>query len=391
MTSQALRARAEARGGAPSIARQLQRFRPEIQDAVAVLAARHERLADLALSFPALLVALAWPNARFDPRPVIDGAVAGVPLAALARAARLPLWLRKLEPRSLIAPLPAMPDGGFIAHRIVNHLPAHPAQAQAWFEAVSLAHRWVDDCFALWCAREFAAAKDARQSRRRRRRANRWRGSVYRLPLLCLWAWYSGRPDTPAGSLVEMRWHPQMQLGAAWAGANAWLELVELDLFLGGRKIDDVLVLHEPGLEGFTFEPLFSRSSIAAEGTAMRNCVRSYGPALARDSLRLWSMRKDGARVATLAVGWPTSDPLPVIEDLKLVGNIEAPPELWWIARRWLHAHDVRGMIARRLPWNSPVPDRAGWLRLWKPFWLAKGRVPAWLPLGPSSDALRNL
>ena len=32
--------------------------------------------------------------------------------------------------------------------------------------------------------------------------------------------------------------------------------------------------------------------------------------------------------------------------------------------------------------------DRATWQQLWKPYWLAKRKIPGWLPLAPSMDAL---
>jgi hypothetical protein len=76
------------------VERQLLKFRPEIQRAVCIVARRHSRLADLASSFPALLVALAVPRAGFNRERVIDFVIGGVPLAELAKAADVPLWTR---------------------------------------------------------------------------------------------------------------------------------------------------------------------------------------------------------------------------------------------------------------------------------------------------------
>jgi len=35
--------------------------------------------------------------------------------------------------------------------------------------------------------------------------------------------------------------------------------------------------------------------------------------------------------------------------------------------------------------------DRRRWVELWRPYWLAKRRLPSWLPLAPSSKAIRDL
>ena len=41
---------------------------------------------------------------------------------------------------------------------------------------------------------------------------------------------------------------------------------------------------------------------------------------------------------------------------------------------------------------SFPAPlDRASWLSLWRPYWLAKRRIPEWLAIAPSRDALDRL
>jgi hypothetical protein len=39
---------------------------------------------------------------------------------------------------------------------------------------------------------------------------------------------------------------------------------------------------------------------------------------------------------------------------------------------------------------DSPL-SRAIWTELWKPYWLAKRRIPSWLPLVPTRDTLSDL
>jgi hypothetical protein len=35
--------------------------------------------------------------------------------------------------------------------------------------------------------------------------------------------------------------------------------------------------------------------------------------------------------------------------------------------------------------------DRETWVSLWRPYWLAKRRIPDWLPIAPSREALEAL
>ena len=390
MSSPALRtvARTRAWDGARtrSIARQLERFRPEIREAVAAQARRHPRLAELALSFPALLAALAWPNGRFDRQAAIASVIAGAPLEALADAARLPPWLRKLEPEAIVAPLPDMPDGEEIRRRIANHLPAHPAYAAQWFQAVSAAHRWHGDAFALWCAREFAVRLQPRP-RGRHRRATPY--AVQRLSLLCLWAWYSGK-DHPASRLIRTPWSPEMGLKAAMRAIADWWAELEVELAFSGRPIGDVWFAQRHR-DGYEFVPLTCAADLVAEAATMQNCVRGYGPDLVDGERRLFSLRKDGVRVATLCTAWSGGDPFPEIEQLTLAANAKAPPELWWLAHQWLRAHDLKRMARTEFDVVPQPPARDAWAAMWKPYWLAMGRVPDWLPLTPTRDALTDL
>jgi hypothetical protein len=41
--------------------------------------------------------------------------------------------------------------------------------------------------------------------------------------------------------------------------------------------------------------------------------------------------------------------------------------------------------------WGTVPLDRATWRSLWRPYWLAKRRIPEWLPIAPSRGALSTL
>lgn len=363
-----------------SIQRQLERYRSDLRPPVGALAQRHVRLAELSRSFPALLAALARPRAGFDPGPVIASVIAGAPLGELSRLSGVPLWLRRLSPALVVAPLPQLPDSPFLASRIVNHFPRHPRQAVQWFSAVSDAALWAHEGFALWCAQNFSY-----NPRRRRRRR---RGQPFRL--LCLWAWYSGRPETRGHALMETRWNPEIQLKAAQDAAWDWQEALGVEIQLAERPVDDLW--HQPGRAGgYDFLPLRDVEDLRAEARAMHNCVRTYSDGLAHDLCRLWSVQKGGERIATLEVGRVGQCPIPMLRQLCLKDNAEAPPEVWLAAHEWLGGQASYRFSAQPRHWSSMTPDTRAWRALWKPYWLAMRRIPTWLPLSPSRHTLYDL
>ncbi|HEY7977425.1 MAG TPA: hypothetical protein VID67_04465 [Rhizomicrobium sp.] len=383
MSSQKMRAsgRADALDHArqQNIERQLERFRPKLRPAVRALAMRHPRLAELSESFPALVIALAWPRAGVDTRAIINAVILGAPLNTLAKFAGVPLWLRRIPTEMLVAPLPVLPDSPFIRHRILNHLPRHPKHAKTWFRNVSEAAKWSDDAFAVWIA--------ANMGRERRNRVGRV--IPERVRLLSLWAWYSRQPETLGYRLMKTRWNPDMQLKAANDAAYDWRDGVEAYCLLGER----VATNHwhrSAEVDGYNFVSVCTVEELSEEAVALQNCLASYGDSVATGESQIWSIRKDGARIAVLEMTRRSSDPYPFIGQLFGAKNNDAPREVWLAAHRWLASqpqYDL-GSDARR---NNSAEQRTNWRALWRPYWMAKRCVPAWLPLAGTSERLYYL
>lgn len=376
MQSHALRAPLWSAAISGRLERQLQRYRTPFQGSVRALAVRHSRIADLAVSFPALLFALAVPRSGLDPARAIERAIEGAALAEVAAAADVPMWLRRLPPEAMASPIMPLPDGEPFRQQIANHLPRSPKRAPIWLQTVAAAADLADETFAIWMAREII-----RESKRFK---------LAGIRLLCLWAWFSGRPGTFGHAMIAKPWMPAMRIGSALDAAGDWRVNVDLNVDLGRTPIADIW-LQPARVDGYDFLPLTSPETIAAEAAAMRNCLRSCSYNLAHNRLRLWSICKDGQRVATLSVGSRFRDPLPNILELRAAGNAEAPKEIWWAARRWLHMHDLPSIEMNRRAGDTAPLDRAVWLSLWRPYWLAKRRIPEWLPLAPSRTALIGL
>jgi hypothetical protein len=369
--------RSPARLQPDQIEGRLRRYDKLFQARVRALAGCHVRLAQLAVSFPALLFAMAAP-----PRPGVDTAraiartISGAPLAELAAVARIPLWLRKLPPEAFVRPIPDLPDGKTLRRRIANHLPAVATAASTWLQAVADAAEWAHENVAVWIARELTRPGAS--------------VPLDELRLIALFAWFSGQAGTRGHRLIDRPWSLSMRFRAAEQHARQWYQCVALELDLGPAPIVDMW-LDPDSVDGYDFVPLRTVSDIAEEAVAMRNCLRGYGSNVAHNRSRIWSVRRQGQRVATLEVGLIGGDPLLTIAQLFAADNEEVPPEVAWAARRWLHGHDLLHLQMKRFDWHAAPLHQAHWIAMWRPYWLAKRRIPAWLPLRPSRATLNSL
>jgi hypothetical protein len=370
------RIRADADATRTRLERRLRRYAPAVQAAVQKTARGHPRVADLALSFPTLLFALAVPRRGDDAARALAAAIDGRPLADVAQAARVPVWLRRLPVDALTKPLPHLPDGDLFRRRIVNHLPCSPKRAPAWLAAVSFAAQWAHEPFAIWIARELArSTKEVK---------------LDRLKLLSLWAWFSMHPGAAGHRIIDKPWHPAMRFKTALAAAEDWRERAALHVYLGGATIADPWLT--PGcVYGYEFVPLRCADDIVAEAAAMKNCLNTYGYNLAHNRSRLWSVRMNGRRVATLRLTSQASEPLITIRELRGERNRDVSVEVWWAARRWLHQHDLPAIDTKWHRWGKAPLDAAAWRSLWRPYWLDKQGIPQWLAMMPSRGALAAL
>ncbi|MBP6013602.1 MAG: PcfJ domain-containing protein [Alphaproteobacteria bacterium] len=373
---------ADARAGARVVARsrlverRLARFQPQVQARVRAVAALHPRLADLALSFPALLFALAVPRAGSNVARAIQHTIDGAPLKEISDILNLPLWLRAVEAGAFCEPIPELPNGELFRRQIGNYLPTDARRFERWVRAVSDADRWADQALALWVAREL--------------RRNDRKIGLEQLRGVCLWAWCSRHCVFDGVLAFERRWGPAMQFETAVDVARGWFRRVNLHMYLGDQCIEDTWLA--PGVvDGYEFVALRSAADIAEEAAAMKHCVADYVDSIAHDCCRIWSMRRDGIRVATVEVGRPTEDPLPAIAQLKAAHNGIVGTEVWLIARRWLNAHDPLAISRPARAWGTVPLDRCAWRKTWRYYWLSKKCIPSWLPLTPSYDAMSQL
>jgi hypothetical protein len=354
----------------------LRRFPTAVRTAVRATARVHPHVADLAVSFPALLFAVATAPRDSDRARMIAAIVEGEPLAHVAALAGVPSWLRRLPPETFTQRLPSLPDGALFRRQIANHLPASAKLAPVWLDAVSRAALWGHEGLAIWFARELT--RDPKHARK-----------LDSLNAVALWAWYSAHVPADAG-FIARPWHPAMHFKSVLAAVDDWRMRVALHLNIGTMPIADMW-LRPAVVGGLEFVPLDTAQAIADEAAAMNNCLCSYGPSLAHDGSRLWSIRRDGVRVADVSIVKYRDNPFPSVGELLLASNREAPPELWLIARTWLNGQELQQADMKRARWGTVQLDARLWRSFWRPYWLAKRCFPSWLPLQASRRALNVL
>jgi hypothetical protein len=362
------------------IQRQLARYCARLQPRVRALASRDTRLADLAVSYPALLFALAVPRRGIDPAPIIAGVINGEPLTMLSAAAGLPVWLRRLPPEAFVRAIAPLPDGDAVRRHIPNHIPKSAKELPEWLDAVAEAYSVGDERIALWIAGEKRRDPKAIKPRLLRR--------------TCLWAWISYHASNDPQTLIVKQWQPSMSFTKANQTARTWLSSINIKAHTREQYLKELWI--EPAtINGFDLVPLQTAHDFAEEAEAMNNCLADYAHNIEAYGGKVWSVRKNDVRMATLEI---RRDACRQIYVFQLVGNSNNDPAAAEMAAvvRWVQT------CARVSPIAPPVPDqsndpieeprkRAIWIGVWRTYWRAKRRVPMWLPIGYSCEALNEL
>lgn len=374
-------ATAPARPRAALIETRLSKFRDAVQPRVRAIAAEHSWLADLAMSFPALLFTLAYPRESKSAEAARQLITSGAPLATAAQHAGVPMWLRGFPPQAFERALLKLPDSPEFRRRIANHPPSNWRVAPQWLENVARATETADEDIAIWFARE-APVKPIPVRKYHRPIPHRRR-------LVALWAWYSQHVDH-SQAFMRTPWTSEMQWSAAKTAAFNWIDKLNLPLYIAEGGLTDTW-LNDGEVDGFAFVALRTRDDVVAEAKAMKHCVASYGRDLADNRTRVWSVRRDGERVATLSLQTTGGSPYPVIRELSAAHNAPVNAEVWLAARRWLAIQDSAEVDVARFKRKSARMNAEVWRNLWRPYWIAKQRIPSWLPVAPSVSALYAL
>ena len=362
------RAEAKARPEAPPLAPEIEeivtRFPVGVRREVRRLVRDTPRLGELAIVFPGAVYALATKRGpaaeRLKARSLVEQ---GAALKAVARALELPLWLKKLPPEAFVGPLGALPLSEQFARRISARMPQSPRESAFWLASVVFANDAAHEDFAIWLAEQSVFQETGLPQR------------VF--GVLAAYAWFSGALLTRAHSLIVVPWRPEIAFDTAVCAAKSWLNRMRLVMQLQPGVITDAW-LEAGTARGYAFEPLVEQRGLLDEAQAMQNCADQYAERLARDKCRLFSISRDGTRLATLEIGpHPRETGVLTVVQLKARHNMPASVDIWQAAHAWLG--EQQGL--KRLP-SLLTPERSldaeVWRQLMHPYRVAKGGAP-WL------------
>lgn len=351
------------------VATALAAFEPKLMRPAVMREARgHARLADLAVTFPAALAAIATADrgARADvARQLV---MSGAALKTVADALGVPMWLRRLPPSAFTKPIRQWPDTPTFCHRISNHWPKLNTPSAVWCEWVQAAAAAGGEHLALWAAREFNLQRH-------------W-GDAAGFGSLGLYFWYSQRPELEAARFLSRRFTPSMTLESACEAVDDWLQRIQfaflpLPVFRSGgfsvAEVDDYLYRRIETFDGFL-----------GVGERMSNCLTTYAGCVS-DRDQVWTVSRHGKLIAALEMQLASNgDGVPKLQQLLAHNNEEPPAAVVAATYRFL----LQWPISPRqtpLTGNVPPTDNEAYRRLFKPYWLARGRAP-WMPFDLGKD-----
>lgn len=342
---------------ADEIEEQVKRYAAKYRRALRRGAEASPAFADLMFSFPAACVALVTRRGSSRAHAMAMELVgAGARLADVAAALELPIWLRRLPPEAFDGALPArigVTDDAEFGRRVIGLLPTGRNNLNGWLSWVLAARSAGGDAFALWVAQQQIFC-------------GRWQPPPNALVPLAMFAWFSRQPELEAAKLMTSRWTPKMSISRAAYLTRRWLHRVLQDLCLALPASRSVWAQARQ-VHGLDFVPLLTFEQLVEEGGRMHNCLATYSIYVVHGICRLYSVRCNGASVATMDVRNVEGTTKPGIAQLLAPGNNKASPEIHEAARAWLMLQlgDARGAEA----FNWGMPSDAAFLKhVWLPY-----------------------
>lgn len=349
-------------GHSDPVEREVLRYSPASRREIRRLVKNSARLADLLTVFPGILFVLAArqrpASARLRALALIEN---GAQLKAVAKALDIPVWMKRLPPEAFAGLPPALPQSEAFGRRIVARLPRRAEESAFWLRSVLFAEKSCHEDFALWLARQNIFEDEGEPEKL--------------IGVLAAYAWYSSAPSTAAHKLIVVPWRPEIAFDTALCAAKSWFNRVRLVLQLPAGVLADPWLKPGEAL-GYSFEPLLDQGDILAEAQAMHNCADQYAERLIRDKCRLFSVKRDGQRAATLEIGPHQRETgVLAIAQLKSRHNMSASTEVWQAAYAWLAGQT--GIKKAVLPGSGDRAfDQAAWTALLAPYRNAKNGAP---------------
>lgn len=339
------------------------------------LAKTSPRLGELLYTFPGAAVTLVAGNRMVAERQTaVNYVKRGLPLAAVAEALALPMWMKRLPPEAYSDPLPRLPDDAEFSRRIAN-FPRAGENVAMWLRWIVSGAEACDLAFAEWLAHQkiFDADDD---------------GAAPLLPLAAF-AWFSAREDLTACGLMARPWRSHMGFRSAVQEAQAWLERIIMEYCR--EDTGGLGNWHRPHkVCGYRFIPLLTPQDLQDEGERMHHCVAAYAGAVARGTSLIYSIRRGGQRIATMEVraAYDRSG-AGIISQLQGPRNADASEDVRRAASAWLAKQGKCPLSFAQGGMSVPPVRAEKWEAIWRPYWTEKLQIKSALEKGDARTLIR--
>jgi hypothetical protein len=236
------------------------------------------------------------------------------------------------------------------AHRQLRSLiPQDAAEIYPWLITLFTAAERSDEAVAIWMARQRCLVLLARLH------------SDTLQPLL-MFAWHS--LHYPAIVHPNWPWTPAINMRSALKRCELWLKHLALFTELDVKGVADPW-LPETQVDRLHIVPITTPQAILEEASAMENCLVDYGECVAAGDCRLFSVRADGHRVATLRLDLCEHGKSLIIADIKGPGNQHCPMNIWEQVSTIVSAYQPRHFSTE---FCRPVSERLALTRCFEPY-----------------------
>ena len=273
----------------------------------------------------------------------------GARLRDVAATLGIPMALRRVKPgvaHLVSAFLIENPD-------TLRWMPNETPAARIWLELVAYASRHDAD-FARWVARHVSEIPG-------------------RLPQVSntirdLLDWVHANAEGGGQQFVTRCFNPSMALRTAIRASHHWHEAVASHMDAGDLALPPPW--YPPAtLGGFDIVPLTTSADLYREGHAMHHCVATYVEQVRQGTSYIFSVRRDGKRIATISLSCHNETIL--IQQLRGPCNTAPPKAVSAAVRKWLRAQrptaaairqrheewSCATQMTRRQTWARAAPD----------------------------------
>jgi hypothetical protein len=330
----------------PDAIRAARRFTLRCRERIYRAAAQSKHALQLADVFPVAALAIyadRWPalpyeasrdrHQRHQSLKAASLVERGARLRDVAAVLGFPMALRHVKPGAA-----HLVDGLFIRHPdLLQYIPATTPGARIWLQSVEFAARRGDLDYARWVARHVTEIPG--------RRLQQVGNTVS--DLLDWKLANTGKKE--GGQFVTRRFTSEMGLKAAVEASHEWHEAVASNMDSDGGSLPPPWY---PAAKVGAFEiiPIETAAELVREGYALHHCVGTYADDVRAGACYVFSIRRDGEPVATLAlVRDHDNNGKQSIGQVRGPCNAEPPKAVMTAVHRWFR-DAARGTIKRGAP-----------------------------------------